>query len=101
MIFKILRYKIPRKLSSLRSPYIVTVLKFKRNAYTEGIVNCLLQPGHFRNQLHKSMLEASFHLLNLVYPDSSCYRDKVSRAAGRRVRRPPVGGGEAFFALRL
>ena len=30
------------------------------------------------------MLSASTHLLNLVYPDSSCYRDKVSRAAGRR-----------------
>ncbi len=26
----------------------------------------------------------SIHLLNLVYPDSSCTRDKVSRAAGRR-----------------
>jgi hypothetical protein len=30
------------------------------------------------------MLEASFHLLNLVYPDSSCCQDKVNRAAGRR-----------------
>jgi hypothetical protein len=30
------------------------------------------------------MLETSTHLLNLVHPDSSCCRDKVSRAAGRR-----------------
>ncbi len=30
------------------------------------------------------MLENSFHLYNLVYPDSSCCRDKISRAAGRR-----------------
>ena len=54
------------------------------NYNTDGIVKCLLQPGHIRNQLYKSMLETSFHLLNLVYPDSSCCRDKVSRAAGRR-----------------
>ena len=51
---------------------------------TDGIGNCLLQPGHIRNQLFKSMLAASSRLLNLVYPDSSCCRDKVSRAAGRR-----------------
>jgi hypothetical protein len=30
------------------------------------------------------MLSTSFHLFNLVYPDSSCCRDKVNRAAGRR-----------------
>jgi hypothetical protein len=30
------------------------------------------------------MLVTSVHLLNLVYPDSSCYRDKVNRVAGRR-----------------
>jgi hypothetical protein len=51
---------------------------------TDGIVNCLLQPGQVRNQLHKSILSTSFHLLNLVYPDLSCCRDKVSRAADRR-----------------
>jgi hypothetical protein len=51
---------------------------------TDGIVKCLLQPGHIRNQLHKSMLATPSHLLNFVYPDSSCCRDKVSRAAGRR-----------------
>jgi len=47
------------------------------------------------------MLANSSHLLNFGYPDSSYCRDKVSRAAGRRVRRPPTGGGAAFFALRL
>jgi hypothetical protein len=30
------------------------------------------------------MPQTSIHLLNFVYPDSSCCRDKVSRAAGRR-----------------
>ena len=30
------------------------------------------------------MLSISIHLLNVVYPDSSCCRDKVNRAAGRR-----------------
>ncbi len=30
------------------------------------------------------MLETSIHLLNLVCPDSSCCRDKVNGAAGRR-----------------
>jgi hypothetical protein len=61
-----------------------TVLKLARNANTDGIVNCLLQPGQLRNQLYKSMLSTTIHLLNFVYPDSSCCRDKVSRAAGRR-----------------
>jgi hypothetical protein len=51
---------------------------------TDGIIKCLLQPGRIRNQLFTSMLTTSFHLLNLVYPDSSCCRDKVNRAAGRR-----------------
>jgi len=62
----------------------MTVLKLARNANTDGIVKCLLQPGQLDNQLLKSMLSTSTHLLNFVYPDSSCCRDKVSRAAGRR-----------------
>jgi hypothetical protein len=53
-------------------------------ANTDGIIKCLLQPGHIRNQLFTSMLQPSIHLLNFRYPDSSCCRDKVSRAAGRR-----------------
>jgi hypothetical protein len=36
---------------------------------TDGIVNCLLQPGQLRNQLYKSMLSTSIHLLTFVYPD--------------------------------
>ncbi len=44
----------------------------------------LLQPLHIRNQLFTSMINRSTHLLNFMYPDSSCCRDKVSRAAGRR-----------------
>jgi hypothetical protein len=62
----------------------MTILNLLRPPNTDGIVNCLLQPGQLRNQLHKSMLSSSIHLLNLVHPDSSCCRDKVSRAAGRR-----------------
>jgi hypothetical protein len=58
--------------------------KQRTNHNTDGIVNCLLQPGHIRNQLHKSMPQTLIHLLNFVYHDSSYYRDKVSRAAGRR-----------------
>ena len=59
---------------------------FKRanNYNTDGIVKCLLQPGHISNQLFTSMLLTAIHLLNFLYPDSSCCRDKVSRAAGRR-----------------
>jgi hypothetical protein len=57
-------------------------MRLKHN--TDGIVNCLLQPGHIRNQLQKSMLESSSRLLNSVHLDSSCCRYKVSRAAGRR-----------------
>lgn len=51
---------------------------------SSGLLDCLQQPGHIRNQLHKSMVSTSFHLYNFVYPDSSCCRDKVNRAAGRR-----------------
>ena len=59
---------------------------FKSNtcANTDGIVKCLLQPGRISNQLHKSMLSTSIYLLNFLHLDSSCCRDKVSRAAGRR-----------------
>ena len=38
-------------------------------ANTDGIGNCLLQPGHIRNQLFTSMLVASIHLFNLVHHD--------------------------------
>jgi hypothetical protein len=51
---------------------------------TDGIIKCLLQPGYIRNQLFTSMLETSNLLLKLVYPDSSCCRDKINRAASRR-----------------
>jgi hypothetical protein len=46
--------------------------------------NCLQQPGQLGNQPLKSMLVTSIHLLNFVYRDYSCCRDKVNRAAGRR-----------------
>jgi hypothetical protein len=62
----------------------MTRIKLLRPHNTDGIIKCLLQPGHIRNQLFTSILETSIHFLNLVYPDSSCCRDKVSRAAVRR-----------------
>src|SRR5450759_5322406 len=46
--------------------------------------NCLQQPGQLRNQLYKSMNSTSIHLLNFLYRDNSCCRDKVNRAAGLR-----------------
>jgi hypothetical protein len=67
------------------STRIVTLIqKLKTNPNTDGIVNCLLQPGQLRYQLFKSMLPTSIHLLNFRYHDKSCYRDKVSRAACQR-----------------
>ena len=36
---------------------------------TDGLINCLLQPGQLRNQPPKSMRANSFHLLNFVHPD--------------------------------
>jgi hypothetical protein len=36
---------------------------------TDGIVNCLLQPGQLRNQLFKSMLVTSIHLFNFLHRD--------------------------------
>jgi hypothetical protein len=51
---------------------------------SDGLINCLPQPGLVRNQLFTSMLENSNRLFNLVHPDKSCYRDKVNGVAGRR-----------------
>jgi hypothetical protein len=51
---------------------------------TDGMGNCLQQPGQLGNQLKMSMRVTSIHLLNFVYRDNSCCRDKVNRAAGRR-----------------
>jgi hypothetical protein len=36
---------------------------------TDGIGNCLQQPGQLGNQLHKSMREFLPHLLNFQYRD--------------------------------
>jgi hypothetical protein len=71
-------------------------LKFMKLLYRTGdyafiisaIGNCLQQPGHIRNQLHKSMPETSIHLLNFVHPDSSSCRDKVSRAIVKCLLQP-------------
>ena len=57
-------------------------MRLKHN--TDGIVKCLLQPGHIRNQLFTSMLVNSNRLLNFLHRDLSCYRDKVNGVAGRR-----------------
>jgi hypothetical protein len=70
------------------------VLKLARNANTDGIVNCLLQPGQLRNQLHKSMLVISFHLLylyTLTYPAAE------TKSVGLQIDAQLA----AFFALRI
>ena len=51
---------------------------------TDGMGNCLQQPGQLRNQPQKSMRVNLMPLIKLWYHDHSCYRDKVNRAAGRR-----------------
>ena len=51
---------------------------------TDGMDNCLRQPGQLDNQPLKSMLVTSFPLFNFVYRENSYCRDKVNRAAGRR-----------------
>ena len=61
---------------------------------TDGIVNCLLQPGQLRNQLQKSMLATSFYLLNwctLTHPATET--KSVGLQADAQLA--------AFFALRL
>ena len=61
---------------------------------TDGIVNCLLQPGQLRNQLHKSKLATSIHLLNwctLTHP--SAETKSIGLQADAQLA--------AFFALRL
>ncbi len=53
-------------------------------ANTDGIGNCLQQPGQLLNQLRKFMRETFLPLIKISVPDYSCCRDKVNRAAGRR-----------------
>jgi hypothetical protein len=51
---------------------------------TDGMGNCLRQPGQLRNQRYTLSEKRYINLLNFVYHDYSCCRDKVNRAAGRR-----------------
>jgi hypothetical protein len=51
---------------------------------TDGMGNCLQQPGQLLNLLEKSMGETTSQLIKFVYHDYSCCRDKVNRAAVRR-----------------
>ena len=44
---------------------------------TDGIINCLRQPGQDQNRPEQSMRVTLCRLLNFVYHDRSCYRDKV------------------------
>jgi len=56
--------------------------------------NCLQQPGQFRNQLHKSMLETSNHLLNwFTMTNPAAETKSVGLQADAQLA--------AFFALRL
>ena len=53
-------------------------------ANTDGMGNCLRQPGQLRNQRY-TLREKHYHnLLNFVYIDYSCCRDNVNGPAGRR-----------------
>jgi len=46
-----------------------TVLKFRLKHNTDGIGNCLQQPGQLRNQLHKSMRSKFIRLSKFRYRD--------------------------------
>jgi hypothetical protein len=41
--------------SNIRIWFPMTVLKLARNANSDGLINCLRQPGQLRNQPPKSM----------------------------------------------
>jgi hypothetical protein len=61
---------------------------------TDGIVNCLLQPGQLDNQPLKSMFVISFHLLNWCTVTNPAAETKsVGLQADAQLA--------AFFALRL
>ena len=49
-----------------KHPFIPT--KFKRNANTDGMGNCLRQPGQLSNQLHMSMRSKLFPLIKISVP---------------------------------
>jgi hypothetical protein len=61
---------------------------------TDGIVNCLLQPGQLRNQLHKSILSTSFHLVTF---GTLTHTAAETKSIGLQVDAQLA----AFFALRL
>ena len=43
-------------------------IKLLRTPNTDGLINCLPQPGQLRIQLHKSMLSKSFPLIKISVP---------------------------------
>jgi hypothetical protein len=57
--------------------------KMSTNANTDGLVNCLRQPGQI---LHSPNIYVSnYHpLIKLLHREQSCIRDKVYGAVGRR-----------------
>jgi hypothetical protein len=67
-----------------RMRFRIQTKKVPLTANTDGMGNCLQQPGLLRNQPHKSMHSKFYPLIKFVYRDYSCYRDNVNRAAGRR-----------------
>ena len=51
---------------------------------TDGMGNCLRQPGQLLNRQGELCEQLHHHLSNFVYRDNSCCQDKVNRAAGLR-----------------
>jgi hypothetical protein len=53
----------------------MTVLKLARNANSDGLINCLLQPGLLLDQLLKSMRENFNPLIKSCATRPDSYRD--------------------------
>lgn len=70
--------------SEIRWSKFISKEKITNNHNTDGMGNCLRQPGLIRNRPQSLCEQIYSHLSNFRYHDYSCYRDKVNRAAGRR-----------------
>jgi len=89
--FKVCGKSLPDKTIKILSQISAKTIICHRDSFkispthnTDGIINCLRQPGQFLNRLQKSMRANSFRLSNFVYHNKSCYQDKHNRAASQR-----------------
>jgi len=69
--YKSLKHITQQRVLRLDDRVFVHHDSFKTNPTynTDGMGNCLQQPGQHGNQPLKSMVETSIHLLNFVYRD--------------------------------